>query len=105
MSAMIFLVIGIVKIIEEDYLTVATSLISTLVFVLTALKIFRGKINFNQTNEGLKIFFPIGFVFSIAGGSGYMNAGVWGFGLTLMLVGMLFSPKQEERIKEGDNAG
>lgn len=104
-TAMIFLVIGIVKIIETDYLMASTSIITTLAFLWIALRFSKGKISFEQSNDGLNIFLPIGFVFTIIGGSGYMNAGVWGFGLTLVIVGLLFSPKKNEGIEEKENAG
>lgn len=104
-TALVFLVIGIVKIIEMDYLMATTSLITSLVFSLIALNFFKGKINFNQPNDGLNFFLPIGFAFTIIGGSGFINAGVWGFGLTLVIVGLLFSPKKNETIEEKENAG
>ncbi len=94
--ALFYLVMGILKIIDLDYLRATMSLVTTLVFSLTAMKIAKGKIKFDQPNDGLKIFFPIGFVFSVIGASGFLNAGVWGFGLTLVLVGLLFSPKPKE---------
>ena len=104
-SALIFLVIGIVKIVEENYLMVFTSLITSLAFSWIAIKISRGKINFNKPNDGLDFFLPIGFAFTIIGGSGFINAGVWGFGLTIIIVGLLFSPKKNEITEEQENAG
>jgi len=103
-TALIFFVIGIVKIIGMDYMMASTSLISSLAFSWIAIRFYRGKINFNQPNDGLNIFLPIGFAFTIIGGSGFINAGVWGFGFTLIIVGLLFSPKKNETIEE-KNAG
>jgi uncharacterized membrane protein YfcA len=105
LAALVFLVIAVVKIIEADYLMVATSLITSFVFLWIALKIVKGKINFEQPNDGLSIFLPIGFMFTVIGGSGYLSTGVWGFGLTLFLIGLLFSPKHTDAIEKKENAG
>ncbi len=104
-TALIFLVIGVVKIVEKDYLMATTSLITTLAFLLTTISILKGKLKFNNPNDGLKIFFPVGFVFTVAGGSGYLNAGIWGFGLTLFIVGLMFSPKNDEALEEKEDVG
>ena len=104
-TALIFLVVGVVHLIEVDYLMAGTSLITTLAFSWIAIKIYKGKIIFSQPNDGLNIFLPVGFAFTVLGGSGFINAGVWGFGLTLVLVGLLFSPNKNEVIKEQENAG
>jgi O-antigen/teichoic acid export membrane protein len=104
-AALFFLVMGIVKIVEAAYLTAGTSLITTLVFSWIALKIIKGKINFEQPNDGLSLFLPVGFMFTVIGGSGYLNAGVWGFGLTLFVIGLLFSPKHTDAIEKEENAG
>lgn len=104
-TALFFIVLGIVKIVETNYLMVGTSLITSFVFLWVALKIYNGKINFEQPTDGLTVFFPIGFVFTIIGGIGFLNTGVWGFGLTLLLVGLLFGPKHDETIKKRENAG
>lgn len=105
-AALAFLVIGIVKIVNgHDYLLASTSLINSLIFMLLVWRISREKINFDVPNDGLKIFFPIGFVFAIAGSSGYLSAGIWGFGITLIVVGLVFSPQEGEEFKEEKNAG
>ena len=102
-TALIFLVAGTIKIVEADYLMASTSLITTLAFSLIALRIKKEKINFEQPNDGLKIFLPIGFTFTIIGGLGFLSLGVWGFGLSLVVIGLLFSPKKNDTIEE--NAG
>ena len=103
-SAVIFLIFSIAKFIGVDYLMASISLITSLAFSWIALKFYKGKINFDKSNDGLNIFLPVGFAFTIIGGSGFINAGVWGFGLTLVIVGLLFSPKKDETIEE-ENAG
>ena len=103
-TAVIFIVVSIAKFIEVDYLMASISLITSLAFSWIALKFYKGKINFNQPNDGLNIFLPVGFAFTVIGGSGFINAGVWGFGLTLVIVGLLFSPKKDGTIEE-ENAG
>jgi len=104
-AAIVFLVVGVVKIAEANYLMVGTSLISTIVFLWIGMKFYYRKLNFDRPNDGLNTFLPIGFAFTIVGGSGFINAGIWGFGLTLMLIALLFSPKQDETLEEEQNAG
>ncbi|MCF6170189.1 MAG: hypothetical protein L3J66_04330 [Bacteroidales bacterium] len=103
--ALFYMIMGVLKIADTDYLRAAISLVTTIVFAFTAINIAKGKIKFDQPNDGLKFFFPIGFVFSVVGAWGVMSAGVWGFGITLFLIGMFFSPKKEEELKENENAG
>jgi hypothetical protein len=102
-AALVFLVLGVVKFTESNYLMAGTSLITTLSFSWIVLRIKKGKINFDTANDGLNIFLPVGFAFTIIGGSGFLGLGVWGFGLSLVVVGLLFSPKKNDALKE--NAG
>lgn len=105
-AALAFIVVSTVKMLDgQNYLQLSTSLLNSLAFILLAWGIYKAKINFNEPNDGLNVFFPIGFVFAIAGSSGYLNSGIWGFGITLIIVGLFFSPKEKEELKEDQNAG
>ena len=96
-TAVLFIVIGLQKIIlEREYLTGIINLVTALIFLLVMLNLSNGKIRFSIFNDGLYIFFPVGFVYMVIGSSGFLTLGIWGLGLTLFIVGLLFRPKSNE---------
>ncbi len=105
MRRKLFTAIGFQKVIfEREHLAGIISLITALVFFFVMLNLSKGKIRFTVRNDGLNIFFPVGFAYMVIGGSGFLSLGIWALGLTLFIVGLLFRPKSQE-VFEKENAG